>query len=159
MLAFIGNCYHNSCAHEIPCCYLDLFKFSKNLQVKLDQGLEMLSIFKKHEADMSILDDFDFYEERQKAMQERKGRQQQLQSCIAGPVSSAAIGELQFSASKSGDVMNHIAKTFARVVQMEESKPTELKADKSSSSTNRADVVAKPEDFEKPATIEVAKST
>ncbi|MQL73968.1 hypothetical protein Taro_006306, partial [Colocasia esculenta] len=48
-------------------------------EVKLEQGLEMLNIFKKHEADMSILDDFAFYEERQKAMVERKARQQQQQ--------------------------------------------------------------------------------
>ncbi|KAE8688228.1 YTH domain-containing family protein 2 [Hibiscus syriacus] len=45
-------------------------------EVKLEQGLEVLSIFKSYETDMSILDDFDFYEDRQKAMQERKARQQ-----------------------------------------------------------------------------------
>ena len=36
----------------------------------------MLNIFKNFETNMPILDDFDYYEERQKAMQERKARQQ-----------------------------------------------------------------------------------
>ncbi|CAN1143883.1 YTH domain-containing protein ECT2 [Linum perenne] len=44
-------------------------------EVKLEQGMEMLSIFKNYETDMSIFDDFEFYEDRQKAMQERKARQ------------------------------------------------------------------------------------
>ncbi|XWS16587.1 hypothetical protein CRYUN_Cryun34aG0101500 [Craigia yunnanensis] len=46
------------------------------VSVKLEQGIEMLNIFRSYETDMSILDDFDFYEDRQKAMQERKARQQ-----------------------------------------------------------------------------------
>ncbi|KAK3006418.1 hypothetical protein RJ639_016684, partial [Escallonia herrerae] len=45
-------------------------------EVKLEQGVEMLKIFKDHDADMSILDDFIFYNEREKALQEKKARQQ-----------------------------------------------------------------------------------
>ena len=36
----------------------------------------MLNIFKNFETNMPILDDFDYYEERQRAMQDRKARQQ-----------------------------------------------------------------------------------
>ncbi|KAJ7566202.1 hypothetical protein O6H91_02G092300 [Diphasiastrum complanatum] len=49
-------------------------------EVKLDQGIEMLKIFKKHAARTSILDDFHFYEAREKVLQARRGRPQpQLQ--------------------------------------------------------------------------------
>ena len=40
----------------------------------MEQGIEMLNIFKNYETDMSILDNFDYCEERQKDMQERKAR-------------------------------------------------------------------------------------
>jgi len=125
----------------------------------LDQGLEILSIFKKHEADMSILDDFDFYEERQKAMQERKACQQQLHSNSVHPDSSIVVDELQYSAPKSTDVMNQISKTFAQVVLLEESRAAESQVDKSSSSTSPAEASAQPEDFRKPASLEVAHSS
>lgn len=49
------------------------------LQVKLEQGLEMLKIFKEHVTKTSILDDFGFYENRQKLMQEKRAKQQLLQ--------------------------------------------------------------------------------
>lgn len=49
------------------------------LQVKLEQGLEMLKIFKEHVSKTSILDDFGFYENRQKLMQEKRAKQQSLQ--------------------------------------------------------------------------------
>ncbi|KAJ6844027.1 YTH domain-containing family protein 2-like [Iris pallida] len=48
-------------------------------EVKLEQGLQMLKIFKEHASKTSILDDFAFYESRQKVMQEKRARQQQLQ--------------------------------------------------------------------------------
>ncbi|KAG8062584.1 hypothetical protein GUJ93_ZPchr0003g17546 [Zizania palustris] len=48
-------------------------------EVKLEQGLEMLKIFKDHISKTSILDDFGFYENRQKLMQEKRAKQQLLQ--------------------------------------------------------------------------------
>ncbi|RLN39513.1 YTH domain-containing family protein 2-like isoform X1 [Panicum miliaceum] len=48
-------------------------------EVKLEQGLEMLKIFKEHVTKTSILDDFGFYENRQKLMQEKRAKQQSLQ--------------------------------------------------------------------------------
>ena len=46
------------------------------MQVKLEQGLQMLTIFKNHEAETTILEDFDFYEQREKALQENRCQQQ-----------------------------------------------------------------------------------
>ncbi|KFK44672.1 hypothetical protein AALP_AA1G288700 [Arabis alpina] len=47
-------------------------------EVGLEQGIEMLNIFKGCEMRSSILDDFTFYEERQRAIQDRKARQRAL---------------------------------------------------------------------------------
>ncbi|KAG8635639.1 YTH domain-containing protein ECT1 isoform X1 [Manihot esculenta] len=43
-------------------------------EVKFPQGMEMLNVFKSHVSKTSILDDFDFYESRQKVMQEKRLR-------------------------------------------------------------------------------------
>lgn len=48
----------------------DIFHF----QVRFPQGIEMLNIFKNYVSKTSILDDFDFYESRQKVMQEKRPR-------------------------------------------------------------------------------------
>ncbi|XP_074570023.1 YTH domain-containing protein ECT4-like isoform X2 [Curcuma longa] len=48
-------------------------------EVKLEQGLELLKLFKEHVSKTSIVDDFSFYEARQKVMQERRTRQPHLQ--------------------------------------------------------------------------------
>ncbi|KAF5797387.1 putative YTH domain-containing protein [Helianthus annuus] len=45
-------------------------------EVKLEQGLQMIKIFKDHSSKRCILDDFEFYEERQKRIQEKKAKQQ-----------------------------------------------------------------------------------
>ncbi|KAL5540137.1 hypothetical protein UlMin_042361 [Ulmus minor] len=49
-------------------------------EVGLKQGIEMLKIFKDHETRTSILDDFNFYDEREKVLKDRKARQQQASS-------------------------------------------------------------------------------
>ncbi|KAF8676310.1 hypothetical protein HU200_047187 [Digitaria exilis] len=43
-------------------------------EVKFPQGTEMLNIFKNFLCKTAILDDFDFYENRQKVMQDRRGK-------------------------------------------------------------------------------------
>ncbi|XP_042387483.1 YTH domain-containing protein ECT4-like [Zingiber officinale] len=48
-------------------------------EVKLEQGFQLLKLFKEHVSVTSILDDFTFYENRQKVMQEKRPKQQQLQ--------------------------------------------------------------------------------
>ncbi|KAM3260964.1 hypothetical protein ACQJBY_051926 [Aegilops geniculata] len=45
-------------------------------EVKLEHGLQVLKIFKDHVSKTSILDDFSFYDNREKIMQERKSQRQ-----------------------------------------------------------------------------------
>ncbi|KAK4779587.1 hypothetical protein SAY87_015693 [Trapa incisa] len=51
-------------------------------EVKLEQGLKMIKIFKDHVLKTSLLDDFEFYENREKAIQEKKAKHQQFQKQI-----------------------------------------------------------------------------
>ena len=50
--------------------------------MKFEQGLEMLKIFKDHVSKSNMLEDFLFYEARQKAMQERKAKLQPIQKQV-----------------------------------------------------------------------------
>lgn len=52
------------------------------MKVKLEQGLQLLKIFKEHTSKQCILDDFEFYEDRQKRIQEKKAKQQQFQKQV-----------------------------------------------------------------------------
>ncbi|XP_044479879.1 YTH domain-containing protein ECT4 isoform X3 [Mangifera indica] len=85
-------------------------------EVKLEQGIEMLNIFKNYETDMSILDDFDFYEDRQKTMQERKSRQQ------ASLMTVGLVGENDHrnAVTYSTDFIKQMSKSFAQVVRLDE---------------------------------------
>lgn len=76
----------------------------------------MLNIFKNYETDMSILDDFDFYEDRQKAMQERKARQQ------ANLIAVGVVGENEHRSTVQipTDFIKHMSKSFAQVVRLDE---------------------------------------
>ncbi|KAF9663032.1 hypothetical protein SADUNF_Sadunf18G0116000 [Salix dunnii] len=50
---------------------------SRDIQeVKLEQGIEMLKIFKDYDAPTSIIDDFEFYDQSERASNERKAKQQ-----------------------------------------------------------------------------------
>ncbi|XP_052724667.1 YTH domain-containing protein ECT2 isoform X6 [Vigna angularis] len=93
--------------------------------VKLPQGIEMLAIFKNYETDVSILDDFDFYEDRQKAMQERKARQQNSM------MTTGLVGENEHrnSANTTGEFMKQMTKSFALVVRLDENN-NEVAADR-----------------------------
>jgi len=51
-------------------------------EVKLEQGLQLLKIFKEYSSKQCILDDFDFYEDRQRRIQEKKAKQQQFQKQV-----------------------------------------------------------------------------
>ncbi|KAL5834120.1 hypothetical protein ACOSQ3_017794 [Xanthoceras sorbifolium] len=69
-------------------------------EVKIEQGLKMIKIFKDHVSKTCILDDFVFYEARQKTIQEKKAKQQQFQKQVwEGKVTDekkeAANGELK----------------------------------------------------------------
>lgn len=47
-------------------------------EVKLEQGIKVIKIFKDHASKTCILDDFEFYENRQKIIQERKSKHLQI---------------------------------------------------------------------------------
>ncbi|KAJ8470184.1 hypothetical protein OPV22_024527 [Ensete ventricosum] len=51
-------------------------------EVKLEQGLQLLKLVKEHVRKTSILEDFSFYETRQKVMQEKRTKQQQFQKKV-----------------------------------------------------------------------------
>lgn len=48
------------------------------LQVKFEKGVQIAKIFKEHSSQTCILDDFGFYEDREKVTQEKKSKEQQL---------------------------------------------------------------------------------
>uniref|UniRef100_A0A0D9W976 YTH domain-containing family protein n=1 Tax=Leersia perrieri TaxID=77586 RepID=A0A0D9W976_9ORYZ len=83
-------------------------------EVRLDQGMQMLTIFKNHEAETTILEDFDFYEQREKAVLDIRQRQKQ----------QYADSEVQklMEAKEPEDIMTQISATFARAVQLGETK-------------------------------------
>ncbi|KZV25689.1 hypothetical protein F511_04750 [Dorcoceras hygrometricum] len=68
-------------------------------EVRLDLGLQMLKIFKDHAIKQCILDDFEFYEDRQKRIQEKKAKQQQFQK-------QAQVWEGKPSEEKSKESIN-----------------------------------------------------
>ncbi|KAM7271159.1 hypothetical protein ACFE04_030373 [Oxalis oulophora] len=51
-------------------------------EVKLEDGLKMVTIFKEYSSKTNLLDDFAFYESRHKSLQEKKAKQQQFQKQI-----------------------------------------------------------------------------
>uniref|UniRef100_A0A1D1XI96 YTH domain-containing family protein n=1 Tax=Anthurium amnicola TaxID=1678845 RepID=A0A1D1XI96_9ARAE len=72
-------------------------------EVRLEQGLQMLKLFKEHVSKTSILDDFLFYEARQKTMQERRAKQQQFQKQVwDGKATDVAVAEERDDIAKNG---------------------------------------------------------
>lgn len=96
-------------------------------EVKLEQGLQMIKIFKDHSSKQCILDDFDFYEDRQKRIQEKKAKQQQFQKQVwEGKVKEGIKVEIT-TPPKSADI-SHEMKEDASSVQINgEVKPAEKK--------------------------------
>ncbi|XP_020589260.1 uncharacterized protein LOC110030719 [Phalaenopsis equestris] len=62
-------------------------------EVKLEQGLQVLKILKDHVSKTSILDDFGFYETRQKVMQEKRARQHQHNQQFVAVKSTEPVDE------------------------------------------------------------------
>ncbi|KAL5216539.1 hypothetical protein ABZP36_007940 [Zizania latifolia] len=83
-------------------------------EVRLDQGLQMLTIFKNHEAETTILEDFDFYGQREKAMVDIRQRQKQQ--------SADSEAQKLMEAKAPVDIMTQISASFARAVQLGETK-------------------------------------
>lgn len=74
----------------------------------------MLNIFKNYEADSSILDDFDFYERRHKALLDRKVSRQ------SNPVIMSVIGGsiLQHATSLSNGLEKKMSKSFVEALSL-----------------------------------------
>ncbi|KAL2923221.1 YTH domain-containing family protein 2 [Bienertia sinuspersici] len=60
-------------------------------EVKLEQGVQVLKIFKSHLSKTSILDDFEFYEARQKALQEKKAKRLQFHKQVKNENSNGDV--------------------------------------------------------------------
>jgi len=71
-------------------------------EIKFQQGIEMLKIFKNYSLKTSILDDFTFYEGRQKVMKEKKLRQQAQQQQHLAVREGANVQKL----GEDGNVVN-----------------------------------------------------
>jgi len=80
-------------------------------EIKFTQGIEMLNIFKNYMAKTSILDDFVFYENRQKTMQDKKrqsNQPEQLQPpALADAVQKMGLGEQVDKIEEDARVSNH----------------------------------------------------
>ncbi|XP_043709524.1 YTH domain-containing protein ECT2-like isoform X1 [Telopea speciosissima] len=119
-------------------------------EVKMEQGIEMLNIFKCYETDMSILDDFDFYEDREKAMLDRKARQQS--SLMVTPVAGAH--EHRNPVSLSNNFIKQMSKSFAQAVKLDEVCKKDLTTEKNESAvTVSMSMVVKPEDTKTSMTL------
>lgn len=86
------------------------------LQVGLEQGIEMLNIFKSCEMRSSILDDFSFYEERQRAIQDRKARQRAALETLTLSASSVPTHP---TSSLHDDFVREMSKSFAEALALQ----------------------------------------
>ncbi|KAG2590791.1 hypothetical protein PVAP13_5NG414400 [Panicum virgatum] len=86
-------------------------------EVKFPQGTEMLNIFKNFSCKTSILDDFDFYENRQKVMQDRRSKP--LTTSFDHPLAKAEIctnvGMVPDTTKKNEEQRNDVAEVPSKV--------------------------------------------
>ncbi|RRT37185.1 hypothetical protein B296_00054956 [Ensete ventricosum] len=109
----------------------------RNLQVKLEQGLEMLSILKTHKYKESILDAFAFYDKREAAIRRRTARQQETRTTTK----------------------NQISKRFVQVVKFKGETSNVWIPKEKTSSSNGADSSTTPKDVSKPGMVSEIKSS
>lgn len=77
-------------------------------EVTLKEGIEMLKIFKDYDARTTIIDDFEFYDDRERVLKERKARQQ-------------ASSTTDVPDSLANESVNQISDSFAQALKLEES--------------------------------------
>ncbi|XP_074307054.1 YTH domain-containing protein ECT4-like isoform X2 [Silene latifolia] len=72
-------------------------------EVKLEQGVQVVKIFKSHLSKTSVLDDFEFYEAREKALLEKKAKKQQYQKQSKFAKNDKAAGDDKMMKSHDAD--------------------------------------------------------
>lgn len=77
--------------------------------MKLEQGIEIIKIFKNYDAKTSLLDDFNFYDEREKSLLERKAKQR-------------AISTGNTSTSLATESINQLSDNFADTLHLDGAK-------------------------------------
>ncbi|XP_071742095.1 YTH domain-containing protein ECT2-like isoform X2 [Rutidosis leptorrhynchoides] len=77
-------------------------------EVKLEVGNAMLKIFKDHDADTSIIDDFIYYDEREKDLQEKRSKERELTKSTSAAVNdTTTITQLADKVAESLHVDEH----------------------------------------------------
>ncbi|KAI3803188.1 hypothetical protein L1987_31337 [Smallanthus sonchifolius] len=76
-------------------------------EVKLEAGNAILKIFKDHDANTSILDDFSFYDEREKDLQEKRSKEQDFTKNLPAAVNDSSITQLADKVAESLHVEDH----------------------------------------------------
>lgn len=74
-------------------------------EVKLEKGIEMLKIFKEHDADTSLLEDFEFYDEREKFSDEKRDKEQV--SSAKNSVDDVSVNQLSEKVADSLHLEKH----------------------------------------------------
>ncbi|CAK8542825.1 unnamed protein product [Lathyrus sativus] len=77
-------------------------------EVKFDKGIQIVKIFKEHSSKTSILDDFGFYESREKTTQERKYKEHQLSKQVNN-ANDITFGSVTLPKSLDTTLMNESA--------------------------------------------------
>lgn len=70
--------------------------------MKLEAGNAMLKIFKEYDADTSIIDDFSYYDEREKDLQEKRAKEREFTKA-----NDTSITELADKVAESLHVEEH----------------------------------------------------
>ncbi|KAM7264654.1 hypothetical protein ACFE04_002337 [Oxalis oulophora] len=120
-------------------------------EVKQEHGIEMLKIFKDHEARTSILDDFDFYNERENLLKEMKtkpltnstdqvsegnkeklpsdaGSYSELEKKEKAPSDAGSCSGLEISVSVADDGIHQISEKFSESLLIEGNGDKEVSA-------------------------------
>ncbi|MFS7981509.1 putative YTH domain-containing protein [Helianthus anomalus] len=76
-------------------------------EVKREAGNAMLKIFKDHDASTSMLDDFGYYDEKEKELQEKKAKERDFTKVMPGVVNDTSITQLADKVAESLHVGEH----------------------------------------------------
>ncbi|CAI9772524.1 unnamed protein product [Fraxinus pennsylvanica] len=84
-------------------------------EVKLEQRLQMLKIFKDHSSKQCVLDDFEFYKDSHKRIQEKKAKQQLFQKQMQ--VWEGKPAEEKIKEDTNGDIKSKTSEVISDVVK------------------------------------------